>query len=77
MYYPVHVEVQIIVLQPIRVSFSGVNWHRDSLNDLHFVLDTVDNDKRILVRQPSIKCRDSHCDCCCVGANADTDEKIV
>jgi hypothetical protein len=56
----IHVKVQIVILYPIWIRLSCIDWNLHALDDTLLFFNDVYHNKRILVRQPPIKSRDSH-----------------
>jgi hypothetical protein len=59
-YDAIHIEVQVVILHAIRVRLGGVYWNFHVLYHLSLLFLDIDDDERILIRQPSIERRDSH-----------------
>ena len=59
-YDAVHVEVEVIVFDVVRVLLARIHRNRNAVNHHRFLLDGVDNHHRVLLRQPPVKRRNSH-----------------
>ena len=57
----IHVEVEIIEFEAVRVWFTGVHRNRDAVDHDGLFFDDIDHHQRILLRQPPIESRNSHC----------------
>lgn len=58
---PVHVEVQVIEFQAVRVRSRNVNWYRDAIRALpRLLFYDVDYGPRVPICKPPVKRRDSH-----------------
>lgn len=56
----IHIKVQIVELNPAWIRLSYINWNLNALDDMLLFFNDVYHNKRILVRQPTIKGWDSH-----------------
>lgn len=58
---PVHVKVEIIVLEPVRVRLGGIDRDLHAINLDLLLLHHIHHHHGILLRQPAVERRDSHC----------------
>jgi hypothetical protein len=56
----VHVEVEVVELEPVGVGVGGVHGHLDAVNLHALLLHHVHHHHRVLLRQPPVERRDPH-----------------
>ena len=57
---PVHIQVQVVKLDPVRIGLRGVDRHLDATDTVGHVLDAVHDGLRVAVGQPLEERRNSH-----------------
>lgn len=57
---PVHVEVEIVEFDAVRVWTARVDGTGDTIDDCGHLFEHVDHRERVSLHQPSIECGNSH-----------------
>lgn len=57
---PIHVQVEVIIFQLIRVRHGRVNRNLHIADHLYLFFYHINHRQRVLIRQPAVKRRDSH-----------------
>lgn len=57
---PVYIEIQVMILNIVWIRFTGVNLNFDVVNFNNLLLNYVNNNHKVFLRQPPIEHQHSH-----------------